>query len=178
MANWSGLYLDVLVSIANRMDFVEDFIAFGLVCKPWRLAAARENFTGGLTYQVPWLLLHPTKNSVAGNSVCEFYNKRKGKTHKFSLAEKFKRNEVRSSSLGWLITVSKDFEVSLLHPLNHPPIVKLPNFQVSRLDKFGKFALSSSPSSTSDYIVMAIYDCGLRLAFCRPGDDGWTKVAA
>ncbi|KAL6183765.1 hypothetical protein ACLB2K_045176 [Fragaria x ananassa] len=115
MANWSDLSLDLLVSIANRMDVVEDFIAFGLVCKPWRSAAARENFTGGLTHQVPWLLLHPTKNSNAGNSVFEFYNMRKGKTHKLSLAEESKRNEVRCSSLGWLITLSEDFEVSLLH---------------------------------------------------------------
>ena len=38
-----------------------------------------------------------------------------------------------------------------------------------------KVALSSSPSLTSDYVVMAIYNW-VRLAICRPGDDGWTIV--
>ncbi|PRQ18796.1 hypothetical protein RchiOBHm_Chr7g0210061 [Rosa chinensis] len=37
-----------------------------------------------------------------------------------------------------------------------------------------KFALSSSPSSTSDYVVKAVYNWD-RLTFCRPVDE-WTMV--
>lgn len=106
------------------MVTVEDFVAFGLVCKAWRLAAAKENFTGGLIHQVPYLLLYPINTNIAANSVGKFYNLRKGKTHKLSPALA-KINDVHSASLGWLITVSEDFGVSLSHPLNHHPMVRL-----------------------------------------------------
>lgn len=38
MADWSGLYHDLLVLIARSIASYEDFIALGGVCKSWRFA--------------------------------------------------------------------------------------------------------------------------------------------
>ncbi|KAL6178575.1 hypothetical protein ACLB2K_050093 [Fragaria x ananassa] len=178
MAKWSDLSQDVLVSIANLMVLVEDFLAFGLVCTSWRLAATKENFTGSLSQQVPLLLLSPRNNTkTAAKCVSEFYNMRKGKTHKLSPALLAKINDVHSSSLGWVFIVSEDFGGALLYPFSHHPVVKLPNFMEDERfrEDWNMFALSSSPSSKSDYLVMAV-NRWKRLAFCRPGGEGWTIV--
>ena len=39
-----------------------------------------------------------------------------------------------------------------------------------------KIILSSSPSSSNDYVVVAVYGEFTKLAYCRPGDDKWTSL--
>ncbi|XP_040363955.1 uncharacterized protein LOC121049816 [Rosa chinensis] len=88
------------------------------------------------------------------------------------------------SSVGWLVIVSKTkgCEWSLVHPLNHAKVElpdvrgSLPGSVVSGF-RLGKFALSSSPSWTSDYIVM--FQSGHRFGFCRPGlGENWKCIVS
>ncbi|GFS37157.1 hypothetical protein Acr_00g0050270 [Actinidia rufa] len=55
MGNWANLNEDVFVHLAKRINLFEDFIAFGGVCRSWRLVAVKENFNG--SPQIAWLML-------------------------------------------------------------------------------------------------------------------------
>ncbi|KAI8569543.1 hypothetical protein RHMOL_Rhmol02G0286700 [Rhododendron molle] len=55
MSNWAVLLEDLLIRIAERIDFLKDFSSFGRVCRSWRLVAVKENFKG--SQQLPWLML-------------------------------------------------------------------------------------------------------------------------
>ncbi|XP_062014422.1 F-box protein At4g35733-like [Rosa rugosa] len=170
LANWSDLPQDLAISIAKLMVCMEDFLSFGAVCKSWRSTATKENFTGGLKHQVPFLIL-PEKEGTANR---ELYNLTKGKCFELSGLEV--KGQRLFSSLGWLLTESKDAKVlTLLHPLNHTQI-KLPeNF---RYEFIKSFALSASPSLTSDFVVMVLYHYRRGLAFCKEKDNEWTRVDA
>ncbi|KAL3343429.1 hypothetical protein AABB24_027119 [Solanum stoloniferum] len=88
-------------------------------------------------------------------------------------------------SMGWLITVGEEGEISLLHPFSDVHI-KLPhqnttveytNHQINPLTCFiSKAVLSASPSHTSDYLLMVIDGNFRFLSFWRPGDIRWTRV--
>lgn len=182
MAQWSDLPHDLVVSIAKRVLLLEDFIVFGAVCRSWKSAATKENFTR--THQVPLLMLPEKK----GTTLREFYSLKHGKVFKQNMPE-LVTGKLLYSSLGWLMTQSdKDSEVNLLHPLNHmcielPDVETFKNLHSKEEHRklfgdfiVGKFVLSSSPSWTSDYTVM-IHSCK-RLAFCRRGlgDQQWNII--
>ncbi|KAK4858248.1 hypothetical protein QYF36_013259 [Acer negundo] len=87
----------------------------------------------------------------------------------------------------WIVTLHQDGTMSLLHPFIRKQI-ELPHvktftnlFRLSLSDMYESFifkcVLSMSPSSTSDYTVMVIYELFLHsLAYCKPGDKNWTTV--
>ncbi|BFG15560.1 hypothetical protein CerSpe_018340 [Prunus speciosa] len=106
----------------------------------------------------------PKKKSA---TTCKFQSLTKGKLCELDLSET--EGKMCLSSLGWLLTVSKDLNFSLIHPLNHARIELLdghPNLPPAFLEAIRKFVLSSSPSWTSNYIVMVHGFSSL--AFCRP----------
>ncbi|KAK9938918.1 hypothetical protein M0R45_015629 [Rubus argutus] len=140
--NWSDdLPEDLIISVAKRPTDLEDFIFFGAVCKSWRLAAmeVKKNCLTNtirlrlLTHQVPLLMLpiifmrNRSNLILSMNKKVEFYN------------------------------LGKGYKWNLLHPLNHAKI-ELPDgrarFGDYIVDTIQKFALSSSPSWTVDFIVM------------------------
>ncbi|KAB2637585.1 F-box protein [Pyrus ussuriensis x Pyrus communis] len=77
MPLWSTLPHDLIASVAKRLFTFEDFIAFGAVCKSWKSAATKENFT--TRHQIPLLMLPEKKEkesttTTATSTVREFYN--------------------------------------------------------------------------------------------------------
>lgn len=88
-----------------------------------------------------------------------------------------------------LLPLKKNLKINLLHPFLQIQ-KELPDMKTllygdlwfSEYDPFlfakifDKFVLSASPSRTSDYIVMAIYDSLSKLAFCQPRDKSWTII--
>ncbi|XP_021803236.1 uncharacterized protein LOC110747260 isoform X2 [Prunus avium] len=113
----------------------------------------------------------PKKKSA---TTCKFHSLTKGKLCELDLSEI--EGKMCLSSLGWLLTVSKDLKFSLIHPLNHARIELPdghPNLPPAFFEAIRKFVLSSSPSWTSNYIVMVHGFSSL--AFCRPGEN-WIKV--
>lgn len=184
MANWSDLPQELVVCISRKIDSMQDFVIFGAVCKPWSSAATKENFTPGLTHQVPLLMLPGIKdnsNPIPG----QCYNLRKGKVSRFNIPKTItQRRQLKPfcmSSLGWFITASSRHlstsdsrHIYLLHPFKHEEIV-LPTFEFGSLRKF---VLSSSPSLTSDYTVMVSTDHGGEFAFWRPKDKEWNFISS
>ncbi|XP_062021315.1 uncharacterized protein LOC133737850 [Rosa rugosa] len=192
--DWStDIPRDLVLCFANRlMVSLEDFIAFGAVCKSWSSAAmeVKENYLASiststststglrlLAYQVPLLML-PVRltlpRGVAGGDVTvEFYSltAKGNKIYRSKLLDA--KGKMCYSSLGWLVTVSKDLEFKLLHPFKHAMNIQLPD---GRTKDIGKFVLSSSPSWTSDYVVM--FYTSTTLAYCRPGlGENWTELS-
>ncbi|KAF8412279.1 hypothetical protein HHK36_000240 [Tetracentron sinense] len=187
MANWSELPNDLLGLIAQRVIIYEDFVAFGGVCKSWRSVAVKQNFTP--SPQLPWLMLPEQKNSDTRT----FFSLSKGMVHERPLPEA--RGKRCWGSQGWLITFSIDFNISLLNPFTRLQI-QLPPHHTFKYhydtpeegEEWGytpaemqelyihKAIVSSSPSSTSDYVVMVIHGPKIQLAFARPGDEAWTTI--
>ncbi|WMV22024.1 hypothetical protein MTR67_015409 [Solanum verrucosum] len=88
-------------------------------------------------------------------------------------------------SMGWLITVGEEGEISLLHPFfdvhielpHQNTTVEYTNHHINPLTCFtSKTVLSATPSHTSDYLLMVI-DWNFRfLNFWKLGDIRWTRV--
>ncbi|PQQ13810.1 F-box protein [Prunus yedoensis var. nudiflora] len=121
LTDWSDLPQELVISIANRIVLMDDFTAFGAVCKSWRSAATKEIFISRLTHHVPFLMFRK-KDAV---DMLEFYSLTRDKILKFKLPEG--GFQIICSCLGWLFTSRRGLEeLNLLHPLNHSQI-KLPD---------------------------------------------------
>lgn len=88
-----------------------------------------------------------------------------------------------SSSLGRVMTSSiEDMKVSLFNPFKMHSQIQLPDIDRIKWDDgngqyfiMKKFVSTSSPSWTSDYIIMVLGK-HRTLVFCRPGDNQWTSI--
>ncbi|KAF8369923.1 hypothetical protein HHK36_032042 [Tetracentron sinense] len=179
MVNWSELHEDLLALIAKQLILYEDFVTFGGVCSSWRSVAVKKNFNPSL--QIPWLMLAEKKHSHTR----AFFSLSKGMIHERMLPEA--HGNRCFSSHGWLITLSVDLTINLVNPLSRVRI-PLPH-QLTFKDHYTDYTpvelqqicifkaiLSASPSWTSDYTVMVIYGPRVKLAFAKPGDEGWTTI--
>ncbi|KAM5560568.1 F-box protein [Rosa sericea] len=199
MADWSGLHQDLVICIAKQIVFLKDFHAFGAVCKPWRSAATKDNFTG----PSPLLMVSGWDGSSTEANIRKLVHLKDRPEIYRKLVHLKDRPEIYMnckkqrcfyySSLGWLMSISEDFKVSLLNPFDHHARIKLPDInmlkasvgevklpRVLHYDRMiSKFVLSSCPFSSSDCIVVVSYEMviGNGWGFCRLGDDKWTHVS-
>lgn len=195
MANWAELQQDLLILIARRIDFVEDFAAFRKVCRSWRSVAVKENFKG--SQQIPWLMLaeEEEEEEDEGERGKKDYGAVNGRRF-VSMTEgvvigKLMLPEARGKrcleTRGWLVTISESGDMNLLHPLTRvqvslPPITTLKYYvedgMFNTFIQIQKAVLSSSPSGSSkdDYVLMIIYEGPGFLGFCRCGDKAWTTI--
>lgn len=178
MANWAELPRDLLISIAQRVKVIEDFIAFGAVCTSWRTAAPKGNFDV-LSPQVPLLMLADKDDDYR-----EFYSLSKQIVSRIFLPEV--RGRECFISEGWICTAAYTGEVNLLHPFSRTQIQLPPQEVLLAFDCvepegvypcIDQAVLSASPSLTSDYVlVVSFYGYVNCLAFWRPGDHTWTNM--
>ncbi|KAJ4700885.1 F-box protein [Melia azedarach] len=181
--DWSALNHDLLVEIAKRIRLLEDFINFGRVCKSWGSAANLKKNYAFKHNHMPQLLLAPQKESSEDEQRRDFFNVSKGMSRQVSLPEANDKKTL--SSKGWLLTVDRDWGVSLLHPYSRVQI-ELPNLksfedwddgiadELKHAFFIRKFVLSSSPIEDEDYIVMVIHGGFRKLAYIKPS----SKAAA
>ncbi|KAL3498855.1 hypothetical protein ACH5RR_041587 [Cinchona calisaya] len=181
MANWSRLQHDMLELIAQRLTKIEDYVAFGAVCTSWRAAAAasENNFKGlKLWQQIPCLMLSSEDDDREFYSLME-----QDVVAKVSLPNL--KGKKCYESLGWLLTVGQQGEMSLVHPFSAHDEIPLPHQNTFKhhdwLNTFReifveKFVLSANPCETSDFVVMLICGSVRYLAFWRNNDQNWTKI--
>ncbi|CAL5361572.1 unnamed protein product [Camellia sinensis] len=188
MGNWAEIVPDVLILIVNRVDSFEDFVAFGGVCTSWRSVAVKQNFNTS-SPQLPWLMLSEKEEEEEeeeegiNNNMREFFSLSKGMIHKVPLPEA--RGKRCFETLGWLVTITKDGEMGLLHPFSRLQI-GLPHqttfkyfhqHPMDLVDFVFKAVLSASPSLTPNYVLMVIHGAAKHLGFWRPGgDNSWTVI--
>ncbi|KAI8569830.1 hypothetical protein RHMOL_Rhmol02G0307000 [Rhododendron molle] len=160
MGNWDELQYDLVVLVAKRIGLLEDFLAFGGVCRSWRSAASKENFKG--CSQVPWLMLAEEEEEEKKSNERRFVSLTKGgMIRRFDVPEAKGKRCVET--LGWFVTMSEQGEMSLIHPMFRVKI-DLPHQNTFKYadddgekDKrvyLQKAVLSSCPRSTDDYVLV------------------------
>lgn len=180
MADWAELHKDLLAFIAKRLGFLEDFISFARVCKSWRSVAVKSNFNGSL--KTPWLLLAEEQGVDTASDYRRLLSTTNG-----DLIARIRLPEAKgkqcSESLGWLVTLSRRGDMSLLNPLSRvqislPHITTFQNYKdIMMPDIIRKAVLSSVPSpSSKDYALVVIYGGSSYLGLWRPGDETWTTI--
>ncbi|KAL3498860.1 hypothetical protein ACH5RR_041592 [Cinchona calisaya] len=181
MANWSQLQHDMLELIAQHLSQIEDYVAFGAVCTSWRAAAAasKKNFKGLKLWQkIPCVMLSSEDDDR------EFYSSMEREVvAKVSLPNL--KGKKCYESLGWLLVVGQQGEMSLVQPFSAHDEIPLPHQNTFKHDDWlntlreifvEKFMLSANPCETSDFVVMLICGSVGYLAFWRNNDQKWTKI--
>ncbi|XP_074347697.1 putative F-box protein At5g55150 [Apium graveolens] len=225
---WSDLPPEILVLISRKFSLLSDYYRFIAVCKSWRDSVSELEKPCLPLTGVPFLFLAEdvapgamlaydpsqendrndnieyhkydhSKNSVGSSR--GLFSLLTRKTYSIHLPEAAGRL-VLGTNKGWLVTLGRDLQINLLHPLlNHQ--ISLPNmltfpdwnsfhkrYEPENAADFyiRKVAVSSnilnedpafrlyhhhpSPSPT----VMTIYGSNSILGFARLGDNVWTDV--
>nr|XP_018626460.1 uncharacterized protein LOC104096560 [Nicotiana tomentosiformis] len=181
VADWSDLQHDLLVLVVRRLNLIEDYLNFGMVCKSWHYVATKANFNSDLP-RIPWLMLAEEEDD---NTCRKFFSLYNGMILKKRIPGASGKRCVES--MGWLITVGKDEgKISLLHPfsgvqieLSHQNTTE-DYYELNDTDEpwtfIRKAVLLANPSQTSDYVLMVIEGPNRFLSFWRPGDLLWTRI--
>ncbi|KAH7840766.1 hypothetical protein Vadar_021312 [Vaccinium darrowii] len=189
MVNWAELNQDLLSLIGKKLDFREDFNAFGRVCKSWRSVAVKENFRG--SQQIPWLMLAEAEEEEKGdkNNSATADERRFVSVKGGDMIGKLMLPEARGKrcleTRGWLVTISENSEMNLLHPISRvqialPSMTTLDHYEDgSMFNNFiyvQKAVLSSCPSGSNNYVLMIIHEGRGFLGYWRCGDKAWTTI--
>ncbi|PIA43348.1 hypothetical protein AQUCO_01900017v1 [Aquilegia coerulea] len=178
--NWLDLPSHLVCLISDKLLLnIKDYIHFGAVCHPWRSVYVENLHRRCLPRQLPMLMLGSELNNGDPDKRC-LYDLSEKRVYNFSL--QIPRDmECRSSTQGWLITVDDKSRVYLLNPFmlvnNKINLPHLPYFQSAGYFLV-KGVLSSNPTSSPNYVVMAIYSGLHALAFYKSGDNAWTSLGS
>lgn len=157
MADWANLADDLLFQIINKINCLKAVVRFSVVCTHWRQAASKSKVTA--SFNIPWIILPRERDSPS----LDLFILSKSITYRRHIPDLIGKRVL--SSQGWLMTISKDHNIQLLHPFTLHKI-NLPQLKTSyhlhwppaMPDYFTiyKFLLSANPSSTSDYTVVIL----------------------
>ncbi|KAL3837902.1 hypothetical protein ACJIZ3_022493 [Penstemon smallii] len=145
MADWATLPIDILVLIAKRLEFFEDFIGFCVVCKSWQSVTSILGKDRTLPPQSPWVMLTDIaekkfpmvtgdmissemlvkevekKEHIEGMNKRRFFSFSTSKIYEFELPEAT-RKKCLGVGYGWLLTIDYDLQIKLLHPYTRKQI--------------------------------------------------------
>ncbi|KAL7188913.1 hypothetical protein ACSBR1_038719 [Camellia fascicularis] len=201
MGKWAELISDVLVLIAKQIDVVEDYVAFGGVCKSWQVAAVKENFNErGWSHQILWLMLAQEGEEEEDGQLKLSRWPAQSTPFFFQIELAIHSIQIELASSTTMITrieielAIQSTPISIYHDYNLPrwPAQSTPFFfpssnWSSSCDYFKKAVLSSRPSPShkdndnakdnNHFVIMVIYGVGY-LGFWRVGDKTWTTIEA
>ncbi|KAL3837966.1 hypothetical protein ACJIZ3_022557 [Penstemon smallii] len=176
MAEWATLPRDILVLIAEHIDFFEDFINFCVVCKSWQSVTSILGKSRILPPRFPWVMLtdiaeknypkvtgdvYPAdmlveevkKNEyIEGMHNRRFFSISTSKTYEFELPEATRR-KCLGVCYGWLLTIGYDLQINLLHPFTRlqigmPSLLSFKSFE--NLDDYDE---DFNPQDVFDFFV-------------------------
>lgn len=186
MANGSDIHPDLLVEIVKLLTELDDFFAFSLVCRSWRLAAVQQSFRFNNYTKIPWLMYAPPAKATCRNHRRVFLDLSTGKTRPIMLPDHIDGKSRCFSSKGWLITIAQDTTMRLFHPfacaeIKLPHVKTIKNWKNYEIDTMyahfvKRCVLSSCPLSASDYTLMIIYGERRQLAYTKGGEKSWNTV--
>ncbi|PIA41847.1 hypothetical protein AQUCO_02200343v1 [Aquilegia coerulea] len=177
--NWLQLPNDVLSLISNKLITIYDYIFFGAVCHPLHSIYKENRLL--IPRQLPFLMI-TTEFNLSDNQTRSLYSITDDYFFNFQLPVP-QNKIIVGSTYGWLVTTIRDNrDVSLFNPFLHfnnqidlpelPPNDKFEAYQHCRVCKI---VLSANPSSTNNYVAVAILGPpNFQLAFLKPGDKSWT----
>ncbi|XP_071738200.1 F-box/kelch-repeat protein At1g57790-like [Rutidosis leptorrhynchoides] len=166
MRSWSDLPVEILSTIANRLELIE-LLSFRGTCKEFRVASY------GLSAEIesskpPWLLFHKPNTSE-----CLIYNERESKTYKGNIPE-LEGAICLASYQGWLL-LSKHESVYFFCPFSVSKIV-LPSFPHKQLENHTA-AFSDVPTSPNCIVcvINPIDDLFFEVNLIYKGKNEWTQ---
>lgn len=120
MEDWSTVPVDLLHQLVGRLNYVDDFIRFSAVCKPWRSVALEKKQQQGSSISfAPWLMLTNDDHAITDDNddaLQSFFSPYQERFFGLRLPHAQKRR-CWGSSYGWLVTIGFDLNIHLLHPL-------------------------------------------------------------
>ncbi|OMP11862.1 hypothetical protein COLO4_03636 [Corchorus olitorius] len=181
----SQLPRDVVFKIANFIQSLEDFVAFSGVCKAWRSVCSNMNWKPG--HQFPWLLVSDTEH----NQKQSFYSFNRNKRYELELPHAFGKR-CFGSPLGRIVTVSRDLEAQILHPLSRVQL-NLPQLntiiQNQNQNQMAGVIMAADPfirkcvlfkvyeeNGHETFLVAAILGPNYCLAYAKPESVQWNIV--
>ncbi|KAK9273461.1 hypothetical protein L1049_018271 [Liquidambar formosana] len=186
MGDWSRLPKKLLEMIAAELeDCIVDYIQFGAVCSSWRSIAVEKRHQ--INSQTPWLLFpispiekthydsytRPDKKTRYG-----LLNLSNEKVYFLDLPKEISNTHFCIGAYqSWLLMSDEDNMSFLLNPFTGSQ-VQIPWKKIAVLS-VSKFVFSSSLATHTmeeDFTVMAIHGSKKKLAFCKPGDENWTRI--
>lgn len=174
MADWSKLPYDLVVSIANQLFDVVDFLSFSAVCRSWRLVYLKKHWTSS----IPWLMLGEyTEGDV---SIKQFLSLTRFKIYKFPLP-KASGCRCWGTSHGWVVTLSQSFAIRLVNPLTQA-CLDLPHHSMLRsqghieIDWYAAIQNAFVLKVRDEFVTMVIHSHNRCLSFAKNGDGAWTVV--
>ncbi|XP_074297034.1 putative F-box protein At5g55150 [Silene latifolia] len=186
MGNWSELDYDLLGEIVLKLDAIQDFVHFSVVCRSWNRASSLVK--SKWKPSMPCLLLaeNHTENPAFLRKILSLDN---DKCYQLSLPHTFGAR-CWGSNCGWVVTIDLSRQIYMYNPftkarLGLPPQPTLPN-QDPPLDNEEEDAILTRMVSIrkaivvkdgNDLIVLAMHSNWKRfLSFARPGDVTWTPI--
>ncbi|KAF9610838.1 hypothetical protein IFM89_025248 [Coptis chinensis] len=183
-ADWSQLPQPLLELIYRRL-FPSDHLGFSSVCSSWRLVAIEEGrylphqFVGLIASGVT---MDSETRRLFEPLQCDYKNSNRAPLN-LSVPHRY---YCCGASFGWLVLVDESLDMQLLDPISGekiqlPSSTTLPPSRPS-FRNFGKYSvskaiLSCAPSRSTSYRTIVLTICGgLRLAYCKPGDEAWTSI--
>ncbi|XP_074289800.1 F-box protein SKIP23-like [Silene latifolia] len=190
-ADWSTMPLDPLGYIAIKLETLEDFIYFSVVCRSWNRASSliKDQWK---PIRMPWLLL---AENTSNNPDCvrKIFNPSNNKCYKLNLPETLGAR-CWGSDYGWLAMVDRKLNVRLLNPITkaeiHFPSAEAildgrpydknhheseENYINWILRAFLK-RLIVLKVSENEFVIVVIYGHFDHLVFAKQGDKSWTSV--
>ncbi|KAK9742325.1 hypothetical protein RND81_03G164300 [Saponaria officinalis] len=190
--DWSDLTLDLVCTIALKLETFEDFINFSMVCRPWNHASSLVKHEWRATPVAPWLLLAENPNE---NLKCQrmIFNLENNKSYKFNLPEMVGAR-CWGSDFGWVAMVDRDLNTQLFNPLTKARIC-LPSVRhlcpnadddcfkdyedyINWMLRFFLARLIVLKITRDEFVIMVIYDNCSHLAYSRHGDRSWTELCS
>ncbi|KAL5698950.1 SWR1-complex protein 3 [Ranunculus cassubicifolius] len=174
MVDWSQAPQEILGSIAERLNSIEDYLRFGGVCRSWRFVTLDHRRFRFSPKTLPWLMFPLHKKDEDGKDIDNpnFFSLSDVKFYKRSLPEA-RGCCFSGSKYGWLILFG-DGRIELYNPLTRNRIgLPLPytNYRVQK----GFLSMPSSITSPKDQFLVVV-NFFKELAFIRPGDTTWTTI--
>ncbi|XP_074289411.1 F-box protein SKIP23-like [Silene latifolia] len=191
--DWCTTPLDLLAAISMKLETIQDFIYFSLVCRWWNHAASsiKNNWRATPT---PWLLL-AENNKQNPNCLRKIFNLMNNKCYQLPLPETFE-TRCSGSAYGWVAMIDRHLNVKLFNPVSKAHI-PFPSFEnISDLmsydpecfdsrDEYSTWCLQgfvtkiivlrASQSCHHEFVIVAICVSGC-VAVARPGDPSWTLI--
>ncbi|XP_074289489.1 F-box protein At1g10110-like [Silene latifolia] len=192
-ADWSAMTVDVLGVIALKLEAIEDFIYFSVVCRSWNSVATLIK-NEWRAVPTPWLLL-AENNTENPNCLRKVFNLENKKCYEMSLPETFGAR-CWGSAYGWVAMVDRNLDIQLFNPISKariqfPSLETIPGLKLydENIDKTkddyidrclnvfltNLVVLKVSQGVRHELDIVAFYS-KKRVALARPGDQSWTSI--
>ncbi|MED6111732.1 hypothetical protein PIB30_055016 [Stylosanthes scabra] len=184
---WSNIHRDILKEIAKHFYSYDDFIQLQLVCKQWSLKLPE------ISNEILWLLIPEQSSStthiyedeeiyhlmqlpIADEVTVEIQGlEEKGIPH--LMLREIHDNEIYGSYYGWLIIISiTKGSMCMLNAFTKVHL-DLPLISTSTVHVWKVIINSYPDSDNKDFMAVAIYRPGHRLAFYKPNNKRWLKFS-